>query len=479
MKKLLLSLPYGMSARNFLGSSVFSMLRRHFQVVLATPLHKDPAFCAEFNRQGVEVVDIPKPPIVPMRLYRHMLDIMEGVHFSRKTQIKTLQILENCLKRERPGIYYRRKIIGSILLAVPGLFKFLRGIQNKFIGMPYYEKLLDEVRPDVIFQTHPLCIDEFPMALHAKKAGIPVVAMLHSWDNITTKSGIRVVTSDRPGRMLPIMFDHFLVWNEVQKAELMRYYGYSEAQITVTGMPQFDFYKTYQYSSREIFCKKWGLDPKKKLIVFTAGSPKMLPKQNEVIDILIDSVMTDKFGHSAQLLIRTHPMTKMEYLKDKLKESFVQIQYPKAAYVTDRITSGWNNSHDDQSEFAETIHHADVVINVASTVCLDCAALDKPSICVAFDGHSNMPYHQSIVKNYDFDHFLPIINSGGVRIARSAAELREMVNNYIVDPSLDSEGRAKLREVECYRVDGNSAERVADALAAFAYGAVSQRAVGT
>lgn len=478
MQRLLLSLPYGMSIRNFLGSSVVSRLQRSFQVSIATPLSHDPAFQQEFAREGLDLCDLPKSRRLWSLGFRYLLDLAEGCHFSRRTNLRTLIILGQCLRRDYPLTYWGRSVVGNLLSRSPRFFSWLRRSQWAFMRMTYYPQLCARLRPALIVQTHPLSLDELPLALYAKRAGIPIAAMLHSWDNLTAKSGIRGVTTHRPGRMLPIQYDRVLVWNDVQRNELLRYYQYAPEQVTVTGAPQFDFYVTHRFADRAAFFREHGLDPQKKLIVFAAASPNLLPKQPEVIDLLIDSVVVGRFGVPVQLLIRTHPRTTMDYLRTKASVAGVTIQYPGAGYVADRVTRGWQNGRDEQREFAETIHHADVVVNVASTVCLDCAALDRPTVCIAFDGYENNPYHRSVLKHYDFDHFRPVMESGGVRIARSRDELVQAVRAYLDNPQLDSEGRARLRAVGCYRVDGGAAERVAEALTTFAYGTQGACTVG-
>ena len=57
---------------------------------------------------------------------------------------------------------------------------------------------------------------------------------------------------------------------------------------------------------------------------------------------------------------------------------------------------------------------------------------------------------------------------GGVEEAFSQAELIEITNRYLADPSIDRAGRAEIVRLELGELDGQAARRTADYLLRFA-----------
>ncbi len=116
----------------------------------------------------------------------------------------------------------------------------------------------------------------------------------------------------------------------------------------------------------------------------------------------------------------------------------------------------------DMEHLADTLFHSDVTINTCSTMSIDAAAFDKPVINIVFDGHEKKPYYDSVRQFYDETriHYVPILKSGGVRLANNKEELIKYINMYLENPDLDREGRKKIIEEQCWKLDGKSGERI-------------------
>ncbi|MBI2082670.1 MAG: CDP-glycerol glycerophosphotransferase family protein [Deltaproteobacteria bacterium] len=463
-KKILISLPYGMSARNILRSQIYEELTRVFDITLLTPFYQDRSFLGEFSRPGVDLLDFPKNYNIFFKAYRFLLDYVEGPYFTQKSKIHTFQLLAQTLKEENRLSYFIRHVIGAITVRSPYLVFCLRKLQECLATKDHFLKILREKKPDLVFQTHILALEEYPLAFSVKQMGIPLVGMVHSWDNLTTKSGFRLPFSRKPGRLPPVQYDHLIVWNFLQKEELRSYYGYQENQASVVGIPQMDHYCNGSFSSRISFFQSIGADPSKKLILFALPSLNLMPRQEEVLEMLIKILRSNSFRDPVQLLIRAHPGEKMSFLEE-LKSRFpeIYVQNPSPAYSAFRHRGGWNKS--DQQDLAESIYHCDILINVASTTSLDAAVLNKPIICIGFDGYQNAPYYSSVRMHYDFSHYQPVMNSGAVRLAKSPLELEEQIRSYLEDPSQDSENRKQLVcTLDPFGTDGKAANRVVQTL---------------
>ncbi len=105
---------------------------------------------------------------------------------------------------------------------------------------------------------------------------------------------------------------------------------------------------------------------------------------------------------------------------------------------------------------------SDVVLNSGSTTVIDAACLNRPDINIAFDGYeTNEIENRSVRRLLVKEHYKPIIESGGVRMAYNRQELITEINRYLADPSLDTEGRQKIVADQCYRLDGLAGTRIA------------------
>ena len=112
-----------------------------------------------------------------------------------------------------------------------------------------------------------------------------------------------------------------------------------------------------------------------------------------------------------------------------------------------------------------TVYHCAVNVNLASTMTLDFAIFDRPVVNVAIDV-VNPPRWGSTIRefNYRFDHYVPVVELGAARLAHTPAELREHLNRYLGDPSLDRAERRKLVELEVSLPIGSASGRAVEAL---------------
>ena len=127
-----------------------------------------------------------------------------------------------------------------------------------------------------------------------------------------------------------------------------------------------------------------------------------------------------------------------------------------------RLHDGWDPTWSDMVELAQTLHHSDVLTNIASTITLDAAYLDTPIVCVAFDGNSRKKgYFESCRRIYDYSCWQNVLKTGGVRVASDLEETIQWVNAYLDNPDLDSKGRERIKQEQAHFFDGKSAERMA------------------
>src|SRR5207249_2727271 len=138
------------------------------------------------------------------------------------------------------------------------------------------------------------------------------------------------------------------------------------------------------------------------------------------------------------------------------------IYAPPAWMQTD--PGDWSRSvplPEDIQFLANLTHHADLNVNLASTMTLDFAIHDKPVVNIAFNVVSPPPQGIRLWEFMNlFEHYRPVIELRAARAARSPEELAQHVNAYLEDPVLDREGRRQFVELEVSGPLGRASERI-------------------
>ena len=317
------------------------------------------------------------------------------------------------------------------------------------------ERLL-EIRPSVIVVTGAFQFEQPAIFAAAKDLGIPTLAYIPSWDNITTKN-----------RMV-FKYDGYLVWSEQTKKELHQYYPASKkAPVYVVGAPQFDiFFQKEFYETREEFCVSQNLDSDLPIIVYAIGSPNFLQEHHGAIEIA-KRIVAGELGN-VQMLVRPHPIHDNAALSRVFDTYAPHIRLQRTHNAGKAVAERTQDERQIR-EWINTFRHADVLVNLASTVTVDAAIFDCPVVNLDFDPQPGQA-DQKLIKdiNHRWNHFKPVAESGGVRLVNNYDELTNAVLTYLQDPSLDREGRARIVHHVCEYADGRCGERMAQAVGEFA-----------
>lgn len=313
-----------------------------------------------------------------------------------------------------------------------------------------YRKLFTRLRPKLVFSPAPLMVDEWLPIQVARQMGIPTVLSVLSWDNLSSKS------------RMPLPATAILVWSEHMRQELLSYYpDVRPEQITVTGPPQFDFYFDPDFQeSRETFFRRLGHDPGRPLIVYAGVTPTLMPDEPKIVERLIESIARGKLPRNPQLHVRLHPKDSGDRYQS-LRQNWPQVTFTIPGQRSGGDLKNWSPDDDDLRSLVSTVKHGDVHINVASTMTVDAAVMGRPVVNVRYDFRPPNTPRPWGVCIYGQTHYLPLLKTGGMRIADSHAELIAHVATYLENPSLDEAGRRKIVELVCGKVDGQAGARVA------------------
>lgn len=319
-----------------------------------------------------------------------------------------------------------------------------------------YEELFEQIRPTVLFCSHQRPPEVLPAVLAARRMKIPTATFIFSWDNITSKGRIAAP------------FDHYLVWSEHMKRELLKYYpDVNAARIHIVGTPQFDPYADESLLwPREDFFRRIGADPERPLICYSGGDTGNCPEDQDHLRVLMQAIREGDIRRSPQVVLRPCPVD------DGCRYMPVKRDYPELIVAMPAWThtrpGEWSRViplPEDVAMLANLTHHCDLNVNFGSTMTLDFGIHDKPVVNVAFDV-ANPPVFGLPVWDfsYKFEHYTNVVKLGAARFGRSAGEFVQHVNDYLENPSLDRDNRRRLMDMQVGAPLGESSRRIVDVL---------------
>jgi hypothetical protein len=459
--RLAILMPLVISIRNIVPSGLLDLLTDvdvHLQIPKYEPSLLKTNNGQAFSRAAGLWVLIPPPVKHRVKGLALLKDVINSA-FSQRNSIGSYPIYQRWLKRNHTPMQRIRSgmvdILGSLAQAGPvfyGLNRLYERLFQSEYDLTPIRRQLQEINPDLLLSTVNV-EDTFERAyvLTAKELGIPIVNSIVSFDNLTSKPS-------------NLVYDYYLVWNQVMKEQLLRFYPQIKAsQIYITGTPQFDFHRRPDCLwSRAKTLQQLGLPLQAQYFLYSGSGNKLTPAEPELVACLAEKMQNHDILKNYWLVIRNHPLddwSRWESVKRISNRVMLSEPWEQApdADRWGRFTIG------DLARLTSSLAHASACINIASTMALDAAILDRPVIGIRFDKEPDAP-HEILYEEYDTDHYRPLVESGGLRLAHTWDELLGLMQEALENPGRDRESRARMVAQECGLVDGNAVQRVADAL---------------
>jgi hypothetical protein len=450
--------------RILLHGRVLSSLSRNSAVSLWACSADNPKFTEMWLKSGVTVETFPR--ILPLKYFPHnylrrLNDFAWDFYLMDPSRLSMLHHIRDAAQR---WDIYNLRYPGRALARF-GLHEWLEDRLEKMIvefdRSPEAYQRLQALKPDLVFSTGTFRYEEPGVVAAAKRLKIPVLAFVTSWDNISIKS-----------RMV-LKYDGYLVWSQRMKEELLEYYPQSRrVPIYVVGAPQFDvFFDQSRYLSRAEFCAGLGLDPNKPLIVHAMGVANNVEEHHGALD-LAKRICRGELGE-AQLIVRPHPFHNQRELNVLFAPFAPRVVLQQ--YNPDEQRSLRSQNQQETDQWVNTFRHGDVVVHLSSTVAIDAALFDRPSVCMDYDPTPGQP-HQAIVRdvNHRWTHYKPVAESGGTRLVNNPDELVAAVRAYLADPALHRAERRKMAGYVCGYLDGQCGQRMVNAVLDFMNGHISR-----
>jgi len=325
-----------------------------------------------------------------------------------------------------------------------------------------YDDLFEKYKPDlVVSATYGWRNDRY-LLRESVKRGIKTGAVIVGWDN-PSSYGV-------PAAPL----DFVTCWSEIQKQELVDGSDWDPAKVNIGGIPSYDGYFRKEWLiPRNEYYKLHDLDPKRKLITYASSFITFSPNYLN-IEALANLVAGDELSEPSQLLIRLHPNHFMDeplFAGERERVRELARSLPNV-HVVEPVALGGDlgyYSGEDMPEKTSMMAYSDVFTTVYSTMCVETAIQNQPivSVCIDTPGGWNKPHKFSLnlSKIGDWPTHQRFRQAGAGRVAYNAQQLKEHLNAYLADASLDSDERVKFIKDEVTFVDGSAGRRTGEYLA--------------
>jgi len=416
-----MSVSLGWAIRNFFQTGIVEGLRSHFEVIIiATPKASRSLRELGYDR-GIKIIEVDTGEEPSgWKLFRQLKKkiYMEG------RQSATEAIWEKYFPRP----FYQKvggKVIKSVIRIGDAnrLYNTVERLDLRINRDKRFTYLFREHQPAIFFATHATAYFEECLLRNAREAHVPSVFMILSWDHLSSK-----ILLDQGHHAV-------LVWNNHTKQEVLQTYPhYRPEQIRIMGIPQYDVYAEVPNISYAEWCRKYGLDPARRTILFSTMPQSRHEQQHIILEELLKTIIEgEKFPSDLQVLIKCHPFDNFKGYDALLSK------YPAGIHRNSLDPSqsqeDWIPAPTEMEASRDALYYCALNINIFSTVTIEAAYFDKPVVHIAFDPlpiKNRIPCHEY----YNWDHFKPIVDTGSTILVHNYEELYKAIDKFISTPAL-------------------------------------------
>jgi len=321
-----------------------------------------------------------------------------------------------------------KSIFILFLIRFYGSEKGLKGLRKKIENLerknPKYKACKSQLeihKPAVVFCSNQRNTQAISALLAARDLGITTVCFVQSWDNV-------------PKAMHVVETDYYLVWSDLMKMELLKYYPFiNENQVIVTGTPQFEMhYKTRLLQSREVFFKRYHLDMNKKYICFSGDDETTSPLDQFYLEDLANAIRSLNLkGENLGIIYRKCPFDISNRYDQVLEanKDIVQVLTPYWEQIDHK--GDMMPLPEDFEMLYNVCEHSEFVTNVCSSTVFDFVAHNKSCVYYNYEQPQLKKGIRDIGQNYNYVHFRSMPSNEAVIFCTDKNELETLVLNIL------------------------------------------------
>ena len=451
MPTVLICLSHGFHVRNIVYSRLFEELSRTHRIVLVLPPGVQVPAADQPLLRGAAVESV---TIRPHRFENAFLFLRKNV-FAGRERTQTFNLITEMERARHPVAYGVAHRLNAVAGRIPALGRLWQKVEAQFVPGTEFDTLFERERLDLVLTAN-YGTEAFEVRLlrAARRHGVPSLAIIPSWDNLSSKG----VIGEDPRSLV--------VWNGIMQDEARSLYGFRPEQVHVCGGLQFDPYSAGPTAQqRASVLQRLGIDGSRPWIVVGTITPKYFAKNVDIVDLLDEAVQDGRLPPGLQVVVRLHPQVVDDPVFGDNLDQYRQraVDSPRVKLSIPQVMR-WGSitppAPDDAVELMTLLQGAAASVMPATTLAIDACALGCPVIGIGFDGLDRRPYEQSVRRTFDFTHYRRLVAQGGLRIAESADELVSEVRAYLQYRERDAEGRQRVVESHLVSLDGQAWSRV-------------------
>ncbi|MDO8510145.1 MAG: CDP-glycerol glycerophosphotransferase family protein [bacterium] len=438
MRTIVIPSFHSLVSRNILTAPFFDLLKQSgYTIVIVVPEKKKDFFEKHYGG----------PAVIVHGLVNRLTRLDAFFKTFALAALKTRSIL--IMRKRGMGIEHPllfrllRPFASATRPLIPILYKIL--MPKNTLG-----EIFERYRAHAVFSTDVFSANDCRIMLEAKRRGIPVVGMVRSWDNLTAKGGFRVVP------------DVVVLQNEIQQKEAQMIHGINKNRMRIVGIPHYDRYVNGPTKDRDAFLKDLGIKTSAKYFVYGPIGDRIVKVGDSLrphtYDRNVIEYLDKRLPSGCYLVVRTPP-TDTVNLDGYIPSSRVIIEQPGTRFGEGKSVRMTELTRSDDDHLVNLLYHSAGVVTVFSSLCIDGLVLGKPVALLAFD-FNPASYWESVKRLHEFDHMVPVLESGVCDVLESASALDAFILRSREEGLKNNLERQRFMDRECFHLDGKSSQRL-------------------
>ena len=416
-KTIILSLPYSMSIKNLIDEKFINYFK-NYDIIIFSPVKKNKSlFFKIINKKNIKYYQYKNLNFF-LNFINFGINNLRTIKLLKKKKVLTLETFKKMHKNNcsndviKPFKFLNNKFL--IFFSNKYFIKLLEGTRFIFTLIFYikYIYIFYKFKPQIFFTAHPFANIDFPLQMFSKFFNLKRIALIHSWDNLTSKF------------KMSYNYDKILVWNKILKNQAKNIYNYKDKNLKIVGIPNLEDFYNFKPIKKNKFFKKHNLNSRKKLITVFGPSDQYVPHIEDIMFKFASMVNKNSFVKETQLWFRSHPVGNFNSKRFK-KFKDVKIEYPPNSF-TAKSYNEIGNFKKDLVFFGNLIYHSDLIISFYSTTILDAIFFNKPIINPLINKKKIKNFYCSQEAYVDcWSHMKVIKKLGGVSYVKDYEELKK------------------------------------------------------
>ncbi len=430
---------FGFETKNFFGSGLYDVLSKQYKSFILRRDFPTQNFDAYVKDYDLDCIIFKKNDTLKKRLKSEAYNLASRRAYKRVNHITNF----NYFKKDRE-IKFTDYLLGNKLV-----YKALNALAVKGISKNYFnntlKKIYDQHNMTDLIITGYSSAEAISLAISAQNSGRNVYLVINSWKDFYVND------------FIPFNPTKVFVWSQSMKEQLLSSNSHiNPSDVIVSGNPSFDRFFAYKpIHPKEYYAKKYRFDVERPVILYSMISPKAYEKEKEIIE-LINQKLVVKYPDEKKrpvIILRRNPIDETEVDESffsgnnvRYADNYFEGSYENAVFV--QLPEG-------ETEWMDLLYHADINMNVASTVTLESLMMRTPVINIEFDAKGNKD--DALIRYAEAPFYIPLHNRKDIVIAETLDLCMKAIDNFLtqnvtiedLNPILDIfDGKATERILE-------------------------------